>query len=461
MSTPILAIDIGSTKICAIIGQYSYGSIEVSGHGIANSQGIKKGTITNIELASKAIKKAVDDAKRVSGINITTATISISGVYAKSTNSTGVVNIPNNDISINEINRVMQTALYNANIPNEFDILHVLPYKFKIDEQDGIEDPYGMNANRMEVETHIIMTAKSSLENLKKAVNAAGIEIGKVVLSGYASSIAVTSKDDRERGVAVIDLGGQTSNLVIHAGNAIQYNDFLAVGSNHITNDLSIALHTPLDTAEELKVTRGSLLQQADPHQNVNLPIIGDETNYNKVSLDIVHNIIYSRMEEVLTILSKSIVASGLTDYLGSGIILTGGMTHIEGTRELAQALMPNMPIRIGKPRTLNRMIEELDSAEYVTAIGLLFYEAGEYTQYELDRSKKMLHSKEYIPKDNVTDIVTGLNSMNNPKPKIAVSQPSFDDKPTNDLFTDLTKESVSNNNNPVQTFMDWAKKIF
>ncbi|RUM76788.1 MAG: cell division protein FtsA, partial [Sulfurovum sp.] len=128
MSTPILAIDIGSTKICAIIGQYSYGNVEVIGHGIAYSQGIKKGTITNIELASKAIKKAVDDAKRVSGINITTATISISGVYAKSTNSTGVVNIPNNDISINEINRVMQTALYNANIPNEFDILHVLPY---------------------------------------------------------------------------------------------------------------------------------------------------------------------------------------------------------------------------------------------------------------------------------------------------------------------------------------------
>ena len=457
MSTPILAIDIGSTKICAIIGQSSDGIVEFSGHGIANSQGIKKGTITNIELASKAIKKAVDDVKRVSGINITTATISISGVYAKSTNSTGVVNIPNNDISINEINRVMQTALYNANIPNEFDILHVLPYKFKIDEQDGIDDPYGMNASRMEVETHIVMTAKSSLENLKKAVNAAGIEIGKVVLSGYASSIAVTSKDDRERGVAVIDLGGQTSNLVMHSGNAIQYNDFLAVGSNHITNDLSIALHTPLDIAEQLKIYRGSLLQQNDTNQNVNLPIIGDETNYNKVSLDIVHNIIYSRMEEILSILSKSITSSGLTDYLGSGIILTGGMTHIEGTRELAQALVPNMPIRIGRVQPLNKMIEEIDSAEYVTAIGLLLYEAGEYTQYELDRTKKMLHSKDYVPKESLSDIAID----NNPRPKIAVSTPSFEEKSSHDLFTDLTKEPVSNNNNPVQSFMDWAKKIF
>jgi cell division protein FtsA len=457
LSTPILAIDIGSTKICAIIGQSSDGNVEVSGHGISISQGIKKGTITNIELASKAIKQAVDDAKRVSGINITTATISISGVYAKSTNSTGVVNIPNNDISINEINRVMQTALYNANIPNEFEILHVLPYKFKIDEQDAIDDPYGMNASRMEVETHIVMTAKSSLENLKKAVNAAGIEIGKVVLSGYASSIAVTSKDDRERGIAVIDLGGQTSNLVIHSGNAIQYNDFLAVGSNHITNDLSIALHTPLDVAEELKIIRGSLLQQADTAQSVNLPIIGDESNYNRVSLDIVHNIIYSRMEEVLGILSKSIITSGLTDYLGSGIMLTGGMTHVEGTRELAQALMPNMPIRIGRPRPLNKMSDELNSAEYVTAIGLLLYEAGEYTQYELDRTKKMLHSKDYVPKESLSDIA--INS--NPKPKIAVSTPSFEEKSTHDLFTDLTKEPVTNNNNPIQSFMDWAKKIF
>ncbi len=183
-----LAIDIGSTKICAVIGRkQDDGRVEISGHGVTKSQGIKKGAITNIKLASKSIKKAVDDAKRVSGLNITTATISISGAYTKSINSTGVVNIPNNEISINEINRVMQTALYNANIPNEFEVLHVLPFKFKIDDQDFIEDPYGMNASRMEVDTHIIMTAKSSLENLKKAVNGAGIEIGKVVLSGYAS----------------------------------------------------------------------------------------------------------------------------------------------------------------------------------------------------------------------------------------------------------------------------------
>jgi len=456
LSTPILAIDIGSTKICAIIGKKEDGRVEVSGHGIAKSQGIKKGTITNIEQASKAIKKAVDDAKRVSGINITTATISISAAYTKSINSTGVVNIPNNDISINEINRVMQTALYNANIPNEFEVLHVLPYKFKIDDQDYIEDPYGMNASRMEVDTHIIMTPKSSLENLKKSVNAANIEIGKVVLSGYASSLAVIDKDDKERGIAVIDLGGHTSNLVIHVGNAIQYNDFLAVGSNHITNDLSIALHTPFDTAEQLKIAKGSLLTTG-VSENIELPIIGDEHNLNTVSMDIVHGIIHSRMEEALTILANSIMNSGLKNQIGAGIMLTGGMTHIEGTRELAQALMPNIPIRIGSPPYINKISNELLSADYSVATGLLLYEAGYNTEYELERNKQMLHSKEYIPKDSLSDIasITGL------KPKISISEPSLQEKEANELFADLSKEPTKDNSSPVQSFMDWAKKIF
>ena len=459
MSRPILAIDIGSTKICAIIGTVQDGNVEISGHGVARSQGIKKGTITNIELASRAIKNAVDDARRVSGINITTATISISGAYAKSTNSTGVVNIPHNDISITEINRVMQTALYNANIPNEFEILHVLPYKFKIDDQDSIEDPYGMNASRMEVDTHIIMTAKSSIENLKKAVNAAGIEIGKVVLSGYASSLAVIDKDDRERGIAVIDLGGQTSNLVIHSGNAIQYNDFLSVGSNHITNDLSIALHTPLDTAETLKIEKGNLLQ-TEKTESVQLPIIGDEHNLNIVSLDIVHNIIYSRMEEALTILANSIVKSGLKDHIGAGIMLTGGMTHIQGTRELAQALMLNIPIRIGKPSQPNKMSEELSYPEYSTAIGLLLYEAGHYTEYELDRTKNMMHNKKYKAKESLSDIAIN-NATGIEKPKISVSQPNQGEQMANELFADLSKEPTKNPNNPVQSFVNWAKKIF
>ena len=457
MNTPILAIDIGTTKICAIIGKNKDGYIEISGHGVTKSQGIKKGTITNIELASRAIKTAVDDAKRVAGINLTRATISISGAYTKSVNSTGVVNIPNQEISLTEINRVMQTALYNANIPNEFEVLHVLPFKFKIDEQDFIEDPNGMNASRMEVDTHIIMTARSNIGNLKKAVNASGIEIDKVVLSGYASSLAVISEDDKARGVAVMDLGGQTSNLIIHVGNSIQYNDFLSVGSNHITNDLSIALHTPLDSAEKLKITRGSLLNTSSGE--VDLPIIGDENSLNTVSLDIVHNIIYSRMEEALSILANSLARSGLQDQLGAGIVLTGGMTKIEGTRELAQALMPNIPVRIGKPEHVSIVSQDLNSSEFSTAIGLLYHETGRHTEYELEGSKNMLHSKDYQEKESLQDI--SMRSVS--KPKISVSTPSFNDEKENqnDLFKDLSHEPKKDQNNPLNNFMQWASKIF
>ena len=460
MNTPILAIDIGSTKICAIIGEIKNGHMEIAGHGISKSQGIKKGAISNINLASQSIKDAVDDAKRVAGINLTRAIISISGAYVKSLKSSGVVNIPNQEISINEINRVMQTSLYNANIPSEFDVLHVLPYKFKIDEQDFIEDPNGMNASRMEADTHIIITGKSNLGNLKKAVHAAGIDISKVVLSGYASSLAVTTEDDKERGVAVIDLGGQTSNLVIHVGNAIQYNDFLSVGSNHITNDLSIALHTPLDSAENLKITKGSLLDRENGE--VQLAIIGDDKNLNTVSLDIVHSIIYSRMEEALGILSNSLERSGLKDQLGAGLVLTGGMTHIEGTRELAQALMPNLPVRIGKPTNITNISDSLGSAEFSAVVGLLHYESGQHTEYELDGSKTMLHSKEYRANDSLQDIASIGTNDTVQKPKISVSTPSFGEQDnSNDLFKDLSQEPKRNQSNPLDNFMDWAKKIF
>jgi cell division protein FtsA len=455
LNTPILAIDIGSTKICAIIGEVKDGSVDISGHGIVKSQGIKKGIITNIQLASKAIKKSVDDAKRVAGLNLSLANISMSGAYTKSVNATGVVNIPGGEISITEINRVMQTALYNANIPNEFEILHVLPYKFKIDEQDFIDDPNGMNANRMEVDVHIIMTAKSNLGNLKKAVNAAGIEINKVVLSGYASSIAVASDSDKARGVAVIDLGGETSNLIVHVGNSIQYNDFLAVGSNHITNDLSIALHTPLDSAETLKITEGTLLESESGE--IELPIIGDETNMNVVSLDIAQNIIYSRMEETLNILANSLAKSELADQLGSGIVLTGGMTKIPGTRELAQALIPNIPVRVAQPENILNVVDDLNLPEFSTAIGLLYYGSGKHTEYELDGAKNMLHSKEYKPKSSLQDIAN--YDMN--KPKVSVSTPSFNDEADNDLFKDLSQEPKKDQSNPLQNFVQWASKIF
>ena len=460
MSDTVLAIDIGSTKICAIIAEIEEGKVQIQGHGIAKSQGIKKGAITNIELASKAIKKAINDAKRIAGSNITSATVSISNAYAKSLNSTGVVNIPHKDISIKEINRVMQTALYNANVPNEYDVVHVLPYNFRVDDQDFIEDPFGMNASRMEVDVNIIMTQKSNLLNLKKAVRSAGVEIDGIVLSGYASAIATMDEDEKELGVAVIDLGGQTSNLVIHTGNSIRYNDFLGVGSNHITNDLSMALHTPLQIAENVKIRHGNLIETSN--EVIELPIIGDEENRNGVSLEIVHSVIFARVEEALMILAKSLEKSALKEQIGAGIILTGGMTKLKGMRELAQSIFPAMPVRIGKPSDIDGLFDELKDPAYSTVIGLLLYKAGEHTQYEINFQQELLHSKIGY-EDNLGDIKLGntiKEVAESREPNLEKKQKGGSADSDSFSFDDLP-DIGSENSNPFKKLANWARQLF
>lgn len=390
MKKSVLAIDIGSTKVCAIIAEIgSEGAIQITGAGIVRSQGIKKGSITNIELASKAIKAALADAKRVAGTEIKRAIVSISGAYTKSLISSGIVNIPNREISFKEISRVMHTSLYNANIPNEYEVLHTLPYNFIVDDQEYIEDPLGMNASRLEVETHIITTQKSNLNNLKKAVRGAGVEVDTVVLSGYASAITVLNEDEKELGAAVIDMGGHTCDTVIHSGNAIRFNDFLGVGSHHITSDLSMALHTPLNVAETVKVKYGSLTEPSD--DLIELPMIGDEETTHEVSLSVVHNVIYARVEETLMILAQSLEKSGLKEQLGAGVVLTGGFTKLEGIRELATAIFDNVPVRLAKPgQHIDGLFDTLKDPSVSTAIGLVRYAAGGFAPYEIDANRQV-----------------------------------------------------------------------
>ncbi len=461
MSNTILAIDIGSTKICAIIAEIEEGKVQIQGHGVARSQGIKKGAVTNIELASRSIKSAINDAKRIAGSNITSATVSISNAYAKSLNSTGVVNIPHKDISIKEIDRVMQTALYNANVPNEYDVIHVLPYNFRVDDQDFIEDPFSMNASRLEVDVNIIITQKSNLLNLKKAVRSAGIEIEGIVLSGYASAIATMDEDEKHLGVVVIDLGGQTSNLVVHAGNSIRYNDFLGVGSNHITNDLSMALHTPLQIAENVKIRHGNLIESSN--EIIELPIIGDEEKHNSISLEVVHSVIFSRVEETLMILSKSLEKSALKEQVGSGIILTGGMTKLKGIRELAQSIFPALPVRIAKPSNIDGLFNELKDPAFSTVIGLLLYKSGKHTQYEINFLQELLHSK--MPyTDNLGDIKLGntIKEVEESKETKQLEKRQKGESNDSDSFSfDDLPDIGSENSNPFKKLTNWVKQLF
>lgn len=449
MSKAVLALDIGSTKVSVAIAEPKNDELVITGIGIAKAQGLKKGIITNIDLAAKAIKQAYEDANRIAGTSPKKAVVALSGAYVKSANSSGIVNIPNKEISIDEINRVMQTALYNANIPHEYEVVHVLPYKFKVDEQDFIEDPLGMNASRLEVDAHVITAPRSSLFNLSKAVRQAGIEIENIVLSGYASAIAVLNEDEKELGACVIDMGGSTCNLVIYSGNSIVYNDFLAVGSMHITNDLSMALHTPLATAEEIKIYYGDLKEPKADY--IEIPVIGDEENTHQVSLEIVYNVIHARVEETLMILAQSIEKSGLKEQLGAGIILTGGMTKLEGLRELSSAIFDHMPVRIAKPSPLPTLHESLNDPIYSTLVGLIRYGNKEFTLYEIDSNKRLRYKNE----KNFTDSNEKIEVL---EPIVANREEEILEELTN-MQSFEEQENISKNN--FSKFMRWLTQLF
>ena len=409
MGKIILGIDIGSTKICAIIAQKLDDEIRILGAGIVKTSGIKKGIITNIDQASKSIKRAVSDAKKVSGTHYDDVIVSISGAYAKSVNSYGVVNVPSKDISIEEINRVLNMADHNANIPHEYERLHVLPYNFKVDEHSNIDDPLGMNGSRLEVEVHIITVLKTSLHNLKKALEAASIEPTNIVLSGYASSIAVLNEDEKELGVAVIDMGGTTTDIIVHLGHSIRYNDFIGVGSANVTNDLSMALHTPIAAAEEIKIKYGSLL--SNDKSIIKIPSIGDKDTNNEVSLEVAKRVIFARVEETLMLIAQNLKSSDYLDKLGAGIVLTGGMTKIEGIRELANHIFRNLPVRIANPveNGIDGMFETLKSPEFSTTIGLILYGAGFATSYEMDSNRRLRSNQHLLPTNTNQNIYEDL----------------------------------------------------
>ena len=255
------------------------------------------------------------------------------------------------------------------------------------------------------MQTHIIMAQKSSLSNLRKALNLAGVEPDNIVLSSYASAIATLNQDEKDLGVAFIDMGGATCNMIIHSGNSIRYNEFLGIGSSNITNDLSAALHTPILKAEDIKLNYGILLNNAN--ELVEIPPINEDGKVQEVSLDVISNVIYARAEETLMILAKMLEDSGYKNSIAAGVVLTGGMTKLEGIRELAIAVFDNMPVRIARPKEMEGLYEILRDPANSCAIGLCMYGAGYFTPYEIDSEKKMRYKDEIVVKNKILkDIV-------------------------------------------------------
>lgn len=396
MSNYILGLDIGSYSIRAMIVNTSEKGFLICGLGETKTTGIKKGVVTNIEQAANAIKQAINEAIKISGVTYDKVIVSVSGSYAKFVKSQGVITIPGKDkeITIDVIKRAMQMAEHNANPPKDHIKLHVLPYDFKVDDQEHVEDPLGMSGARLEVSTHIITVAETSLRNLKKAVEMVGIEIDNLVLSGYASSISTLTEEEKQLGVALIDMGGSTSDLIVHCGNSLVYNSSLPIGSSNITNDISEAVHTKPADAEEVKLNFSKLISSRSP--SIKLPELGESSKTQDVSLEMITDIIYSRVEETLMFLANQLDRSGYKNKCGAGLVLTGGGAKLRDIASFASKYF-GMSVRIAKPKVkeISGLYEKTRDCSNSCVIGLCLYGAGEFTPYEVDSNGKLRHKDE------------------------------------------------------------------
>lgn len=457
MNRIILGIDIGSSEICAIVAEVKDdGSPYIIGTGIHKADGIKKGSVTNIEQASRAIRSAVNDAARVSGERVDKAIISLSGAYTKSIRESAVVNVPNSEIGLKEINRVMQTAIYNAVIPEDHVLIHALPYEFRLDDQNYAEDPMGMSASRLEAFVHIVTAKKTALENLKRAVRESGVEIENIVLSAYASSIAVLSNEEKELGVACIDMGGQTCDLMIYSGYSMRYSDFLSVGSHNITIDLATALNAHPSTAEQIKTEYGKLiLTDEDKEKSIKVPVMAGENATTNVSLEIVHAVISARVEETLQLLAKSIEQSGLKDKIGAGITLTGGMANLEGMQEFASSIFFRKPVRISKPISVGGLLDGLKGTQSATAVGLVLHGAGQHTNYEMDFDKKILYKRSsVIENSDVSGIGLSKEASQTDLGSLKITQNAGD-------LSEIKTTKEDRHDNVFVRFYKWVSQLF
>ena len=402
MSNTLLAIDIGSINITAVIAKNDLDNkINILGTGVEPSDGINKGLITNIEVASKSIKNAVSNAKRSTPERIEQTVVSISGAYTKGVRSAGSVNVPNGLITEHEINQVMQMALYNATIVPEYEVIHVVPLFFKVDESNDIENPLNMNGARLEVSVYIVTAKKTALVNIQSALKESNLEVTNFVLNSYASAISVLDTQQKRFGSIVINMGGTTTDFISYKGSSILYNDFIPVGSNHITNDLSVMLHTPPSAAEMLKVKYGNLLVAQNDEleiKKVKIPRIGDEQNFTEVAINDVQTIIHARVEEVLVLVKDKMKKSGIYDRTGAGIVITGGTSSLLGIKELATKVFDDTPVKVSNPINIKNGYINFDDSTMSTIVGLLLYALNQNRNFELD-SNKALRKKLPDPK--------------------------------------------------------------
>jgi cell division protein FtsA len=368
----IVGLDVGTTKICAVIGEAFEGRIDIIGIGTHPSIGLKKGVVVNIESTVHSIRMAVDQAEKMAGCEINTVCVGIAGSHIKGFNSPGIVGIKNREIRKDDIDRVIDAARA-VNLSQNQQIIHVLPQEFMVDDHTGIQDPLGMTGVRLVTNVHIVTGDTTSIHNLVMCCNRAGLEVADIVLESLASASAVLSRGEMDLGVGLLDIGGGTSDLAIFFGGTIKHTYELGLGGNNLTNDLSVGLRTPFQEAERLKNRYGAALTSMIDGDNViEVPTVGDRKP-RKVKQKIIGEILEPRIEEMLIILNQEMIDSSYKDRLNAGVVISGGTALLEHIVDLAEQIF-DLPVRIGYPREIHEAPESINSPQNATGVGLVIY---------------------------------------------------------------------------------------
>jgi len=369
----IVGLDIGTSKVVAIVGEVKPdGEIEIIGIGSHPSRGLKKGVVVNIESTVQSIQRAVEEAELMAACEIHSVHAGIAGSHIRSLNSHGIVAIKDREVTHGDMERVIDAARAVA-IPADQKILHILPQEFIIDEQEGIKEPVGMSGVRLEARVHMVTGAVSAAQNIVKCVRRCGLDVDDLILEQLSSSYAVLSEDEKELGVCLVDIGGGTTDIAVFTEGSIRHTAVIPIAGDQVTNDIAVAMRTPTQHAEDIKIKYAcALTQLAASDETIEVPSIGDRPA-RRLSRQTLAEVVEPRYEELLSLIQAELRRSGFEDLIAGGVVLTGGSSKMEGLIELAEEIF-HMPVRLGVPRYVTGLVDVVRNPIYATGVGLLLF---------------------------------------------------------------------------------------
>jgi cell division protein FtsA len=388
----VVGLDVGTTKTCVIVGEITNSGIDIIGIGTHPSSGLQKGVVVNIDSTVDSIKRAVEEAELMSECEIRSVSTGIAGSHIKGLNSYGIMAVKGGEVGEYDVKRALEAAKAIA-IPLDRKVLHILPQYYIVDDQEGVKNPIGMSGVRLEAKVHVVTGSVTSVQNIIKSVNRVGLEVDDIILEPLASSEAILSQDEKDLGVALIDIGGGTTDIAVFAEGSIQHTAVLPLGGNYVTSDISVGLRTPVLEAEKIKIKYGCTYTPLIPQNEViEVPSVGGRDPRN-VSRQVLGEIIEPRIEEILGLAHREIVKSGYDDLLAAGVVLTGGTAILEGITELAEQVF-NVPVRKGYPVGIGGITDIINSPMYTTGVGLVVYGSRDRADYAVKKSQKGIVSK-------------------------------------------------------------------